>query len=189
MAHLGAPDDPLTYRLAAEQYEQGLEDEPAKMDPRVLPFIGLRHLQRQAAEEVESETLRNVLDHPAEYEPLLFAAVHQWANENGEYHTLRLPALRIFIALLGEIGGPERIADLLEMSDIDDDPTSLHVHWALWRMGQRFPVETLKALRSAVRGASSTMRCGLAEQLYLLPELYEQRGPVQHLVTCARSRN
>ncbi len=173
---LGDADDPTTYQTAAEQLEEELD--VAAIDPRLLPLRELTRLQRQAQEEVESDTLRDVLEHATVYEPLLFAALRQWANELGDYHRVGMDAVEIFIAILGEVGGPERIADLLELSEIAEPSTFLHVHWAIWRLGQRFPVEALKTLREAAHGASSGKRCGLAEQLHLLPEM---KGVVEAL--------
>jgi hypothetical protein len=167
---VGAADDPSTYRLAAESYEEEL-DESAETDPRLRPLRGLTRLQQEAPDEVDSETLRDVLEHAEDYEPLLYAALRQWANEREEYHRVDRDAVQVFIALLGEIGGPERIADLLELSEIAEPSTFLHVHWAIWRLGQRFPVEALKTFHEAAHGASIGKRCALAEQLNLLPEM------------------
>lgn len=159
---------PASYAAAAERYEAELKSAEGERDPRVLPFRAFHKLLEEAETAVQPATLQEIQQHQSD-EPLLYAALRHWANESPEYGSLHLQAVQIFIALLGEMGGPERIADLLELSQSKERTTFLHVHWAIWRLGQRFPEEALKTFRETTRGASLGMRCALAEHLTLLP--------------------
>ena len=46
----------------------------------------------------------------------------------------------------------------------------MHAHWAVWRLGQRFPSDTLARIRSAIPAASVGLRCALVTQFAMLPE-------------------
>jgi hypothetical protein len=72
---------------------------------------------------------------------------------------------------MGEIGGPDVLDDLLELAVFGDEEVFLHTHWAAWRIGQRRPVEALEKFRAATPSASPGLRCALAEQINLLPEV------------------
>src|SRR5690606_1353437 len=75
------------------------------------------------------------------------------------------------IALAGETAGPEIVEDLVELIATGDaDSIFLHANWALWRVGQRFPAQTLDQLRKAAAEAHLSLRCALADQVELLPE-------------------
>ncbi len=168
----GPATNPKTYALMAETFGSAIDARrPPPVDDRLAPYRILDDLQFESSFGVGAESLREVLEHPAIYAPLLYGAIRESANTAEDASSLRPPALRIFTAILGEIGGPERIADLLELSQIDDEPTFLHVNWAIYRLGQRFPSAALETLRAAAKGAAAPMLCGLAEQLNLLPEM------------------
>lgn len=167
----GPATDPQTYADQAELVAGLLEGREEHIDERLGQYRVLNDLQIESDLDLDPETLHEVLEQPATYAPLLYGAIREWANMDRETSTLPPAVLRIFIAILGEIGGPERISDLLELSQIGDEPTFFHVHWAIYRLGQRFPSAALATFRAAAKGAHGGMLCALAEQLNLLPEV------------------
>jgi hypothetical protein len=175
LKNVGPATDPYTYRMLATAYEKNFNQThgvaAAEEDKRLAPYQVLNDLEREVEIELERETLRKVLDGGPEYTPLLHAALRERSNVNPKYRALNPPALGVFAAILGETGGPELIADLFELADDPDGPTFFHVHWAIHRLGQRFPETALEAFRDATRDSSAAMRCSLAEQLNLLPEI------------------
>jgi len=60
--------------------------------------------------------------------------------------------------------------ELPELANLDEEPICLHADWAIWRIGQRFPAETLAKFRAGSATARPAWRCALAEQMIRLPE-------------------
>ena len=71
-------------------------------------------------------------------------------------------------AMLGEIGGPEVLPALTEIAGQEDVNVGTHAQWAIWRMGQRFPSETARALASAI--GDEERWPDIVDQLVLLPQ-------------------
>ncbi len=163
-------EDPATYKALATAFETANRqvDEPAEMRDRLLPYRLFNDLQRQAPTMVEERVLREILAHSERCAPLLRAAVRDWARSPA---ALSPKALLLTIAMLGEVAGVDAVDDLLELSHLQDDGIFLHANWALWRIGQRFPAETVARLRAKIPSAPPGVRCGLAEQLNLLPDI------------------
>jgi hypothetical protein len=162
--------DPETYRMLAAAYEEGDKDRiiPAEVQDRLLPYRLLNDLQRQAPEEVDSGWVQEILTHSARCLPLWRAALREWGRSS---YAVSTKALALIVAWLGEIGDVDVLDDLFDLMAFPDETIYLHANWAIWRIGQRFPSETLAKLRAATPSGNVTLRCGLAEQLNLLPEL------------------
>lgn len=76
----------------------------------------------------------------------------------------------MIIAMLGEIGGPEMLEDLLELVTHSDQGIFLHANWAVWRLAQRFAAEALSIFRAAMREATMFRLCAIADHLSCMPE-------------------
>ncbi len=63
------------------------------------------------------------------------------------------------------------MGDLLELTREPGDQLFPYFHWALYRLGQRFPAAALASLSAAARNSGSSLRCAVAEHLNLLPEI------------------
>jgi hypothetical protein len=159
--------DPATYEALAGAMEDEAET-PAEFRDAMAPFELLNLLQRQSAEGMDDHLLRDSLSHSERLIPLWRAALREWAQRPD---ALSIDAAGLTIALLGETAGAEVLEDLLELLDLEDPTVFLHANWAVWRIGQRFPAETLTRFRAAAAGASVDLRCALAEQMDLLPEM------------------
>jgi tetratricopeptide (TPR) repeat protein len=158
--------DPATYEaLAAALEDRG--ETPAEARDTLAPFELLNLLQRQSAEGIDADLLRDILSHSERSILLWRAALREWAQRQG---ALSIRAVGLVIALLGETAGAEILEDLLELLDFDEPTVFLHANWAVWRIGQRYPAETVARFRAAAAGAPVTLRCALADQIDLLPE-------------------
>jgi hypothetical protein len=156
-------NDPAAYaRLAITLDEQTYGEEVP--DDRLVPYELLNEIEVEAEAGLEPGLLDRILHHSAALIPLWRAALRQW-KESGD--AAKADALGMILALLGETAGPEVLGDLMEFADSGDPIIFLHINWAVWRLGQRFPAEVLAALCSA---DSVTMRCAAAEHILLLPE-------------------
>jgi len=165
-----APDldfnDPATYESFATFLEEN-DGAAAKVRERLLAYELLNDLQRQTAAGLEEELLREILANAERCVPLWRAALRESMESPG---ALSLDAMGLTIALLGETAGLEALDDLLDVIASGEWRIYLHANWAVWRLGQRFPAETLARLRAAGTGAPALRRCALAEQIDLLPE-------------------
>ena len=167
-ASLGAEArEPETYEVLATAQDTEFEKtrEPAGMTARLLPYRLFNHLQHEAPEGVDDDTLKQILDHAGECEPLLRNALREWGRTG---NALDDKTLRLLIAILGELSGPDAVDELMELAAWGDRVTFLHVHWALQRLAQRYPAEALKGFRAAAAGAGVSLRCAIAEQLSLM---------------------
>jgi hypothetical protein len=162
--------DPYTFKSfsAALEYEASKITEPSDVSERLLPYRLLTALQEDAPETVPDQLLDDILANAARMTTVLHAAIREWAIHP---EALGDEALCMAVALIGEIGEPELIGDLLELGGKTDWTFFLHLHWALWRMGERFPSEALEAFRKSARDASAAWRCGMAEHIGMLPDI------------------
>jgi hypothetical protein len=167
------PADPASYGLVAEGWDElaKRKPDPPAVAERLLSYRLLNDLQRQAPVAVRGETLDEIGEHASACVPVFHAALRELASGGRAEAPLDDDFARLLIAVLGEIGGPELIGDLLEIAVVPDHSTFLHVHWAISRLAQRYPDAALRAFRGAIPGADAGLRCALAEQLNLLPEM------------------
>ena len=164
----GDPADPETYETLATVMELRLKDSPvAPGDERLMrPFVLLNDLQRNAPSIVARETMQDIIDHAAECLPVLRGALRQWARKQDGVSD---KAGFLIVALLAEIGGPQEMEDFLELAAYENG--FLHVHWAIHRLAERYPEAALAAFRAATPKAPVSLRCGLAEQMNMMPHL------------------
>lgn len=159
--------DPETYQMLATAMEVQNRDtvDPPEVQDRLLPYRLLNDLQGQAPTVVANHLVREILANSARCLPLWRAALREWGRNPRAVST---KALALIVALLGEIAGVEVLGDLLDLATFNDDVIFLHTHWAIFRIGQRLPSETLATFRAATPSATLALRCALAEQIGLL---------------------
>jgi tetratricopeptide (TPR) repeat protein len=162
--------DPETYEMLATAMEVRGKDvvDPPEVLDRLLPYRLLNDLQRQAPEVVAHRLLREILDNSPRCLPLWRAALRQWGKNPDAVST---KALALIVAILGEIAGIDVLDDLLELATLCDHAIFLHAHWAIFRIGERFPSEALAKFRAVTPTATVPLRCALAEHINLLPEV------------------
>jgi tetratricopeptide (TPR) repeat protein len=163
---------PEAYEMLAVAIEQQMEKAEPRPEPppRLKPFRVLNDLQYEAPEGLAQETLDEILANGPECLPVWRAALQEWARRPV---CISIDGIAMVIATLGEISGPAIVDDLLDLVTYNDRTVSRHVYWAIWRIGQRFPAETLAILRAARPSANVSTRCGIAEQIMLLPDQAE----------------
>ncbi|SPE35390.1 putative SEC-C motif domain protein [Candidatus Sulfopaludibacter sp. SbA6] len=163
--------DPKTYETLATASETTHKGDPPEVRDRLLPYRLLNDLQRQAPTALEDSLLRDILANSARCAPLFHAALRDWGRTPD---ALSPEALLLVVALLGEIAEvhliDEVLGDLLELALLQDDEMFRNANWAIFRIGQRFPSQTLARLRMAASQARLVLRCALAEQMNLLPK-------------------
>ena len=178
--------DPKTFESIAREFDRHFKADYQKPAVRdlLLPYRLLNDLQRQAPAAVELRLVRDIIANAGRCAPILHAALRDWARHR---EALSPWAVRIAAALLGEIAPgdaalPGLLSDLLELSQLRDSATSLHAHWAIWRIGQRFPSHTLAAFRVAAPQAKLALRCRLADQIRMLPGAVKREAALSDLL-------
>lgn len=161
--------DPETYRLLAAASEVEFRKvETKEARARLLPYWLLNDLQIQAESAVEAGLLDRIRENAALCIPAWRGVLRSWAQWHSE---IGAAALQMILAILGEIGGPEMLEDLLELVTDPDEGIFLHANWAVWRIAQRFPAEGLSSFRAAMTHASISLRCAISDHLSLMPEV------------------
>jgi hypothetical protein len=170
-------DNPETFRrLAIEMEGYG---KPPEVKEALLPYLLLNSLQIQADDALTPELMRQIRDNSARCLPLWRSALREWV---WDADAPSANALALILAWLGELGEASVLDDLLECGDLGNDLLFVHVHWAIWRIGRRFPEQTLAKFRAATASASLELRCALADQISMLPEMEASRPALTGLL-------
>jgi len=161
--------DPDSYSAMAQVHEDDLAEDaiPAGLRERIWPYWLLKQLVRGVLEGLSAEALSEIQAESAVCVPVWRRVLRAWAHDPDETnHEL----LQLVVALLGEHAGPEVVEDLWELSVLRDQGIFLHAHWAIFRMGKRFPKETIEGIQALLPAAKPGQRCGMAEHLGLMAE-------------------
>ena len=142
-------------------------DEPLRVTELLRPYRMLVELGEDPRDEVAEHLVAEFRAKAGVMTPLLMATLRNRLSFEPITHPW-VPC-RV-VALVGEIGGPEVLPDLITIAGQDDDLNlSEHAEWALWRMGQRHPEATAAALTAAIDTVDEFQRVCLADHLWLLP--------------------
>src|SRR5581483_12108155 len=154
--------DPDTYGMLATAMEierqKKQQNEPPEVIEKLLPHQLFTDLQRSADSVVDSELLDAFQANAPRSIPILHAAIRGWARFGFGTEA----AICMTAAVLGEIGSTEHLPDLIELSQGSQPPLFLHVHWAIYRILQRFPDAGLEVLRRLMPLAQVGTRCAIA---------------------------
>jgi hypothetical protein len=169
--------DPKTYEILAANSEEEIGEEP--WPAQLLPYRLLNDVQRQADGGLDPEIIANIRSNGAACAPIFHAALRE-VNDS-QTSSLSIKAGSLLIALLGEIGGVDLLEDFLFPEDSDPE-CYWHAHWAVRRLGQRFPAEAFARLRAAAVAADPDMRVSIAQHFYFLPETPGARQAILDLL-------
>ena len=179
-------EDPESYQMLAtvqeleRQKKYRDEEDAPEVRERLLPYLLLDQLQRGADGVVPWGTLEGIRKHGPECAPLLLASLRDWARSS---MFLQPRAVALFAAVLGEIGGADLLPDLMELALYESEGEIFwHVHWAIMRLGQRFPGEVLAAFDGMARNARPALRCAIADHLALMPKEANVGPVIQNLL-------
>jgi hypothetical protein len=149
------PDNPALEAISQLSPEQksalvviGLEappaNEPADVTERMKPWRILDRLQSDSVFE-RDEVDEMIAVGPA-LAPLLVGLLRDWAQ--GLLNEDDAAPVENALALLGEIGTAAELEPALELLDVDDEEVGNCAQWAIERIMQRFPRESIQALIS-----------------------------------------
>ena len=143
-------------------------DEPEEVSERLGPHRLIDDLLEWAPDGLDEELVDAILEEGARATPLLIGVLRAMATESlpGD----DTPPTVCTLALLGEIGDPAVLPELIEFSTVDDDAIEDAANWAVGRIVERHPEESLDAIRRLMPGADADRRSGLALALNHFPE-------------------
>jgi hypothetical protein len=171
--------DPGVYGALANELESKPPEGVASgITDEFLPYDLLLELCIEAREEVTPALLAEIRATPACVQVFL-AALRDAAWRSDQ---LADEAVGLTAAVLGETGGPEVAPELLELCGAQSEVARDHANWAVWRLGQRLPRETLAAFVDATPASAVPIRCALAEQLAFLPEDVDAEAALRGLL-------
>lgn len=152
--------------------------EPQRAVDVLLPYRLIHEVQVAPDGRMARELVDLIVAHGAECGPLLIGVLRDSCEE-------RLPEGEDFpaeasLALLGEIGDPAALPELLEFSTLDDEVLSEIGGWAVARIAGRRPAEALQAFQRIAAEGDPIVMGAIAQHLALAPPM---EGAVELLLS------
>lgn len=168
---LGRFGDTPTERAALDQFAEELalqrEHEQPAVTEGLRPYRHLHELQEALGNELDRGLVDAILQDGPRCLPLLTAVLRGLAEDYlPEGGDLMAEAA---LALIGEIGDPASVHNLVNFAVVEDKALSDISTWALLRIATRKPEETAAALADFDRAIGGTERACIAETLATMP--------------------
>lgn len=168
-----SPDAETLLTEAASHFREGRASEPADVEERLRPYRLIDDLLELAPDGLEPDLVDEILEEGARCGPLLVGVLRAMAT--GTLPGGEAPAVICSMALLGEIGDPAVLPDLVECYNLKDPGIGAAAHWALKRIQTRRPEESFEAIRKAAPGADAERRGDLALAVSYVPQATGRR--------------
>jgi hypothetical protein len=146
-------------------------NEPAEVSARLQPHRLIDEML-DAGEGLAFELVDSIVENGARCAPLLCGVLSAFGSGLAGSHDVAPPVASL--ALLGEIGDPARLPELIECSSADDDHISHAADWAGFRIVSRRPEESLAVLRKMIPAAPAIERSAIASLLAGIPDIGRQ---------------
>lgn len=154
--------EPLAADLAVQR-----EHEPPAVSDELFPYRQVHELHEALGNELDRGLVDAILAEGPRCRPLLTSALRGIAEdylpEGGDL------VCEAALALLGEIGDPASMLDLVSFAVVDDKALSDIATWALLRIASRKPAACLAALAGFSRSTGGTERACIAETIATMP--------------------
>jgi hypothetical protein len=167
-AAVAFPDAEAMLATAAGELLEKRRDEPEEVSQRLRPYRLVDDLLEDAEAGLDAELVDGILEDGARCGPLLIGVLRAMAA--GSLPGDDPAPVVASLALLGEIGDPAVLPELIECFTVNDDDIQEACHWAVKRIASRRPEESLDAVRKTAPAADADHRCVLAMALGLVPE-------------------
>jgi hypothetical protein len=165
--------------MADRLYEQR-QNEPEEVSERLRPYRLIDDVLEVAGDGLDHDLVDGILEDGARSVPLLIGVLRAMARESLPGNDL-VPAA-YSLALLGEIGDPAVLPDLVECYVVDDLDIQGSSSWAVKRIAVRRPEESLDVIRKTAVGAGALQRGRLAMALAVVPERPSRRDALLSLL-------
>ena len=158
----------------ADIFHESRRDEPEDVSERLRPHRLIDDLLETAEDGLNGELVDGILEDGARCGPLLVGVLRAMAT--GTLPGGHPAPIVCSLALLGEIGDPGVLPELIECYPVDDDDIQAAAHWAVKRIASRRPEESFEAIRKLAPGADAEGRCDLALAISFVPVESGKRG-------------
>ena len=152
----------------AHLFHESRRDEPEDVSDRLRPYRLIDDLLETAEDGLNKDLVDGILEDGARCTPLLLGVLR--AMTTGSLPEGNPAPVVSSLALLGEIGDPAVLPELIECYPVDDDDIEAAAHWAVKRIASRWPEESLAAIRKLAPTADAAERCILALALGHCPQ-------------------
>lgn len=152
----------------ADLFHQSRRDEPDEVSQRLRPYRLVDDLLETAEDGLNEDLVDGILEDRARCGPLLVGVLRAMAN--GSLPEGSPAPIVCSLALLGEIGDPAVLPELIECDAVEDEDIQAAAHWALKRIVSRRPEESFEAIRLLAPGADAEGRCDLALAVSYVPD-------------------
>jgi len=164
----GFADGAEFLEATADLFHESRRDEPDEVSQRLRPYRLVDDLLETAEDGLNEDLVDGILEDSARCGPLLLGVLRAMAN--GSLPKGNPAAVVCSLALLGEIGDPAMLPELIECYPVDDEDIQAAAHWALKRIVSRRPEESFEAIRKLAPGADAEGRCDLALAVSYIPD-------------------
>jgi tetratricopeptide (TPR) repeat protein len=151
-----------------EALEEQTEDESEEAARQLKPYRLIDELLEMAPDGLDPELVDDIVEDGARCTPLLIGVLRAMVT-GGLPEGDSSPAAAA-VALLGEIGDPALLPEVVECCSVADDAVREAADWAAARVAARRPQETLEVLRRMADGAGAELRYEIAMVLGGMPE-------------------
>ena len=163
----GVPATRESLEDAAEALEVQSGDESEDVARRLKPHRLIDELLEMAPDGLDPELVDEIVEEGAGCVPLLIGVLRAMvADELPGGDTAPGAAA---VALLGEIGDPAAVPEVIECCSVADEPVREAAYWAAQRFAARWPQEAFEALSKMAEGADAGRRCTIALLLAGMP--------------------
>jgi len=153
-------DGEFFLEVMAEQFGALRDDEPEEVSQRLRPHRLVDDLLEDAEDGLDTELVDGILEDGVRCGPLLIGVLRGMAT--GPLPEGDAAPVVASLALLGEIGDPAVLPELIECYTVDEEDIADAAHWAVKRIAARRPVESLEEVRKLVPAADADRRWALA---------------------------
>ena len=162
------PDGELVLSQAAEQLHAKRREEPEEVSRRLRPYRLVDDLLETAEDGLDAELVDGILEDGARCLPLLVGVLRAMATKSlpGD----DAPPAVSGLALIGEIGDPAVLPELIECYSVNHDDIQEAAHWAVRRIASRRAAESFEVVRKLTPGADAARLCSLAMALRHFPD-------------------
>jgi len=131
--------------ITAETFGEQRRDEPEEVSERLRPYRLIDDLLETAEDGLDQELVDGILEDGARCLPLLIGVLRAMAT--GSLPGGDPSPIVSSLALLGEIGDPAVLPEIIECYTVDDEGIQAAAHWALNRIASRQPEASFAAIR------------------------------------------
>ena len=162
------PDGEEALEIMAKALFEKRRDEPEEVSQRLRPYRLVDDLLEMAEDGLHRDLVDEILEDGARSVPPLIGVLRAMAT--GSLPKGDPSPIVSSLALLGEIGDPAVLPELIECCTVNDVDIKGASHWAAKRIASRRPEASLDAIRKLVPTADVDQRRAIALALSHFPE-------------------